>query len=1175
MAMNFMRFVGVKDPTSFASYMNFLFPIISTIRTIGNHLGFGGDFNVELRDVQIQSSTYGRILPIISGQARVAGNVIWASQVTKTSTREFNGLKEGTYTNKVSYHASFAIAICMGEISSISSIYGNDVKIDDMSNITIYLGSEDQKPNSTMQRYLGIDSTPAFRGVVYVVFDTFCLDDYHGNIPNFTFDITNIETDIPNSAGNLVSAINIIPGTGEFVYDTKIQYKRERVLYNNQFVGYSNLKAINMNNNQNIADSILSVNDMKQSMQNVKWISLVSCWFGSNLDIKYCNIDPKVESHDILSYPDQWSVAGLQRSNAQIVSRDSDGDARYGGTPDDASIIRYLDYIKSQDLKTCFYPMIMMDLDGKPWRGRISGNASYVQNFFTKQNGYNNFILHYANLLKGKIDAFIIGSEMIGLTKIKDSNGSFPAVKELINLAKEVKKILGKDVKVTYAADWSEYHHTDGGWYNLDDLWASPDIDVIGIDAYFPLTDQSSDISVQDIENGWTSGEGYDFYFENGKGSAKKDLSAPYAWKNIKYFWGNAHYNPDGKKTSWIPKSKKIWFTEYGFPSINLATNQPNVFYSKSSSESGFPYLSDGKANYSIQQKAIIATEVVWKSSPMIENKFAWCWDARPFPYFPNLSNTWKDAGDFATGHWLNGKIASSTLNQVIYKICISLGLKESEFKIEDDLDYIIGININTKTSGIALLKHLSEIFMFDISMINGIIVFYKIKTRNIVKIDDGNILKIDVKSLNKNDTPSVLEMLYYNQNYKITNARFSANDINQNTNSIKTNVIISDDVAKSVAQSIITSLWNSEDEYKISLPITFNNLKLGDTIELFQNNKKSKLRIISIQISKDDVVNITCINQHDFSSNDVLSHDKKIADVEKKHDIELDIFDLPNIDQSTDRSKFPLYLGIRNDFEQDLYATIKLSSDNGVSYQSQMSIDSECIYGDVFDFHQSSEINKNIVDYKSKFKIYIRNGEISSTDEISFHNDVNLCIIGDEILSFKNAEIIGENLYQISVLLRGLYGTNKHINTHKIGDKFTLIKSLSKLELPMKMYKSNLLFKAIYPGQKDIDAKTTTYQHNGNAFLPISPSEIKYTKSENGDIIISWNHIGIKSIDISENIDIDKNKRYNLYVNDKIIANDLYDTSFILTSQMQISKFGHTLTTIDSINLYAICDVF
>jgi len=48
---------------------------------------------------------------------------------------------------------------------------------------------------------------------------------------------------------------------------------------------------------------------------------------------------------------------------------------------------------------------------------------------------------------------------------------------------------------VTYAADWTEYfgHHPQDGSgdvsFHLDPLWASPHIDAVGIDAYFPLSD--------------------------------------------------------------------------------------------------------------------------------------------------------------------------------------------------------------------------------------------------------------------------------------------------------------------------------------------------------------------------------------------------------------------------------------------------------------------------------------------------------------------------------------------------------------------------------------------------------------------------------------------------------------------------------------------------------------
>ena len=54
------------------------------------------------------------------------------------------------------------------------------------------------------------------------------------------------------------------------------------------------------------------------------------------------------------------------------------------------------------------------------------------------------------------------------------------------------------------------------GWYNLDPLWACDAIDVIGIDAYFPLTDTESceDLIEKAIE-GWDSGECYDYYYED------------------------------------------------------------------------------------------------------------------------------------------------------------------------------------------------------------------------------------------------------------------------------------------------------------------------------------------------------------------------------------------------------------------------------------------------------------------------------------------------------------------------------------------------------------------------------------------------------------------------------------------------------------------------------------
>ena len=64
----------------------------------------------------------------------------------------------------------------------------------------------------------------------------------------------------------------------------------------------------------------------------------------------------------------------------------------------------------------------------------------------------------------GGVDAFLIGSELRGLTRVRSASGVYPAVTRLAELAADVKAIVGAGTIVTYGADWTEYgaHVVDG-----------------------------------------------------------------------------------------------------------------------------------------------------------------------------------------------------------------------------------------------------------------------------------------------------------------------------------------------------------------------------------------------------------------------------------------------------------------------------------------------------------------------------------------------------------------------------------------------------------------------------------------------------------------------------------------------------------------------------------------
>ena len=190
----------------------------------------------KLSSLFIQSSAYGDAINVVYGKSRVAGNIIWAKplkEVIKNQSTNTGGGKSGAKSTRstYSYFATFAIAICEGEINNILQIWA-DSKLINLSDYTlsfrIYKGSQTQMPDSVMRAENGIDKTPGYRGLAYIVIEEMALEEFGNRIPNFNFEVEkrlNFTFENEISLEEKITAITIIPGSGEFVYDTQIQNK--------------------------------------------------------------------------------------------------------------------------------------------------------------------------------------------------------------------------------------------------------------------------------------------------------------------------------------------------------------------------------------------------------------------------------------------------------------------------------------------------------------------------------------------------------------------------------------------------------------------------------------------------------------------------------------------------------------------------------------------------------------------------------------------------------------------------------------------------------------------------------------------------------------------------------------------------------------------------------------
>ncbi len=152
-----------------------------------------------LKDIKVTASTYGNIIPEGFGSVRVAGNMIWSTEVRETKHKRKAG-KGGSYYNMYTYDVDFAMSFCVGPVDEVRRIWADGKLIYDTTgsseavasgkfNIRIYFGDEKQIPDPIIENDKGTGETPAYRGLVYVVFDNFQLADFGNRIPQMAAEI--------------------------------------------------------------------------------------------------------------------------------------------------------------------------------------------------------------------------------------------------------------------------------------------------------------------------------------------------------------------------------------------------------------------------------------------------------------------------------------------------------------------------------------------------------------------------------------------------------------------------------------------------------------------------------------------------------------------------------------------------------------------------------------------------------------------------------------------------------------------------------------------------------------------------------------------------------------------------------------------------------------------------
>lgn len=1167
-----------------------------------------------LSDLRVTASVEGAPIPRVYGRARLGGQVIWATEFEEEIvTREAGGAAKGgglgggaAESTEYRYYANFAVALAEGLISSVGRVWADGQELD-LSVVAhrVYTGGEEQAPDSLIETREGAGNAPAFRGTAYIVFERLALAPFGNRLPQLSFEVYRTVEDFNKAIRGIV----LIPGSGEFVYAT------EPVM---QDLGGGQSYAENVHTRQDGTDWAVSLDQLAVTLPNVRSVSLVVSWFGTDLRAGACELRPAVETADKSTKPVTWSVAGLTRSSASVVSQ-RDGRPAYGGTPSDASVVAAIGDLKARGFAVTLTPFILMDVpEGNtlpnpyggpsqpayPWRGRITVHPAAEQpespdmtavaaeqiaafvgsakpahfSLSGEQVVYSGpqewslrrMVLHQAHLAKaaGGVDAFVIGSELRGLSQVRDGAASYPFVAALAALAVDVKAVLGVQTRVLYAADWSEYfgHQPQDGsgdvYFHLDPLWASSSIDAIGIDCYWPLADWRDGTAHLDYEAGTRSiydlgylrsnvqgGEGYDWYYASAA-DRESQIRTPitdgagrpwvFRYKDVRSWWLNAHYNRTGGveaavPTAWVPESKPFWLMEIGCPAVDRGANQPNVFVDTKSSENALPHFSSGRRDDLMQRRVLQAmieafdpaseghadganpeSSVYAGRMVDLDHIHVYAWDARPFPAFPFDTEAWGDGENWRLGHWLNGRFASVPLDRAVRQILADYDFAEHD--VSALYGTVPGYVIDRVMAPRDALQPLELAYFFDALETGGKIVFrHRGAQSAVAALEAGDLVEgrpgdalLTLTRGQETELPASAKIHYLSSGSDYRQAVAEARRLTGASGRVaqaELPIVLESDQAGQITDSWLFEAWAARERASFALPPSRLGLEPGDLVTVPSDGSTRLLRITEIGDHGVREIEARSVDPEVYGASITRDRPMRLAERIVAGQPLVEILDLPLLSgDEPPQAGYVAALLVPWPGSIAVYG-----SPETMGYQLRAVANAPAVIGSTLDLLPPGPDGR--LDFATRIRVKVDGGTLQSVTLLQMFAGANVAAVRNldgewEVLQFQTATLVAPGTYELGGLLRGQAGTELAMRASLPGGApFVLINgALARVNLTAAEVGLPYNWR-VGPAGRDLgDASFVGQQHAFGAvgLRPLSPVHVRGSRQE-GDLTITW----------------------------------------------------------------------
>lgn len=469
------------------------------------------------------------------------------------------------------------------------------------------------------------------------------------------------------------------------------------------------------------------------------------------------------------------------------------------------------------------------------------------------------------------------------------------------------------------------------------------------------------------------------------------------------------------------------------------------------------------------------------------------------------------DNGSYVGSDGQPGVYIAPKLKTVLTSLCTysNISFDVSAISDGDTCEFTVG----SASSIRSILEQLSLAYQFDMVNSGGILKFIPKHTNAVqtITLEDMGFSAnsnppppYTAKRFQGIDLPRSVNLTYfaadmdYNQ-FTQSSELFTYTD-GQNV-TLTVPVTLSHAKAKQIADVAIVNAHLERMNYKFSTTYKFINVEPGDVL----NSPMGLIRIVRVSETSEGVLEFEACDAGDSAALVGSSLPPVIptpstnipVSIGKSQAFWIDPTNLDDQDTS-----IRIYAAVHGYGKAGWPgATIWMSEDGGNTYDQIGSTNKEATVGIVETAAQPAQWQT--WDMNTQIVVKLKTGTLLPMSELAVLNGANSAQIGQELISFCNAELIGPKTYRLSKLMRGRQGTEQYISTHADNELFCLMdSSLVRIELAEADRGTTKQFKVVTNGSSlDVVAEDNVQiiSNNTRMWQVYDP---KVTLKTNGD----WN---------------------------------------------------------------------